>query len=551
MNGMDKAVQRIEDAILHNERIRIYGDYDVDGTVSTAMLIRYLRHIGAQADYYIPQRFTEFYGLSCETVDDCLRDNISLLITVDTGTTATEAIAYAQNTGIDVIVCDHHEPTDTLPPAYALLNPIMPDSTYPFKNLCACGVTFKLLQALCAHHNEPHAAYDYLDLVAIATAADMVPLIGENRTLVHFGLERMNQQPLPGIRGLMECTNITLGTITSSTLVYNLAPLINAAGRMGDAERAVELMLTEDPLQAFRFAQDLESKNYQRRVIDDKTFSEAQVMAEEMITKQHRRSLVLYHPDWHVGVINIVASRLAEKYHLPTIMLTSIDHVAKGSARSIKNFDIHAALKQCRQYLRQFGGHKYAAGLSLDEQNIAALRDAFDHIVRSTLSNDMLIPETPIDTEITFEDISPEFLTFLRLFAPFGYGNPKPAFLTRHVLPVGRASIVGKNHLRMRVRQNNLVFDAIGFALGNKLDLCNSGETLSLVYTIEEIRHNQRTSVQLYLKDIALTREQPLKVQPLHTDTTITAPLLDSTSNSNGYSPSISTAATSWKTPTA
>jgi single-stranded-DNA-specific exonuclease len=515
MDGMDKAVKRIEQAITNRERIRIYGDYDVDGTVTTAMLTRFLRLSGAEVDYYIPERFTEFYGLSTDTVEHCYNDGVSLLIAVDTGVTANDSIQYADDLGIDVIVCDHHEPADSLPNAYALLNPIKGTCSYPFKYLCACGVTFKLIQALAASRGVPEVAYDYLDLVAIASTADMVPLIGENRILVHFGLEQMNQNPRPGLRGLMECANITVGTISSSSIVYNLAPLINAAGRMGDAIRAVELMLTEDSLQAFRLAQDLESKNYRRRVIDEQTFLEAQKIAEDLIHREKRRSLVIHNPDWHVGVINIVASRLVEKYHLPTIMLTSIDHVAKGSARSIKNFDVHAALKQCQKHLKQFGGHKYAAGLSLEERNIPALRDDFDALAHAALSEEMLVPEILIDAELDFNTISPDFLNLLRKFSPFGYGNVKPCFMTENVFIAGRASVVGKNHLRFRARQESIVFEAIGFNLGEKLELCTTTEPLSIVYSIEEVMYHQRVSLQLYIKDIALTSQQPLRTREL------------------------------------
>lgn len=510
MSDMERAVERIQQAISSGQRIRIYGDYDVDGTVTTAMLTMFLRRIGAQVDYYIPERFTEFYGLSVETVENCYTDGISLLITVDTGVTALESIQTARDLDIDVIVCDHHEPPDSLPNATAILNPIKGNCPYPFKYLCACGVTFKLIQALAERFNMGDVPFEYLDLVAIASTADMVPLVGENRILVHYGLQKMNEKPRPGLRGLMECTNIKPGTINSSTIVYNLAPLINAAGRMGDAIRAVELMLTEDNLQAFRLAQDLESKNYRRRVIDDQTFTEAQKVAEELIA-EGRRSLVLHNPNWHVGVINIVASRLVEKYHLPTIMLTSIDNIAKGSARSIRNFDVHAALKKSQKYLRQFGGHKYAAGLSLEERNIPTLRNEFDAIARAALSEEMLVPEIVIDTELRFEDISADFLRLLRHFAPFGYGNIKPCFLTQNVVVSGRASIVGKNHLRFRARQEHYVFEAIGFNLGEKLDICNSGEPLSIVYTIEETLHHQRLSLQLYIKDVAPMREQPLR----------------------------------------
>jgi single-stranded-DNA-specific exonuclease len=507
MDGMDKAVERIEQAVANKEPIRIYGDYDVDGTVTTAMLTHFLRSIGAVVDFYIPKRFTEVYGMSTEIIETAFLEERKLLIAVDTGVTAVEAIDLANSLEMDVIVCDHHEPSDALPAAYALLNPIKGTCNYPFKNLCACGVTFKLIQALCSRRGVPEQAYQYLDLVAVASTADMVPLVGENRILVHFGLQHINELTRTGLKGLLDCTNAKVGTITSSTIVYNIAPLINAAGRMGDAFAAVELMLSDDDLHAFRLAQDLESKNYRRRVIDEQTFTEAIQMAEELINKEHRRSLVLYQPEWHVGVINIVASRLVEKFHLPTLMLTSIEGVAKGSARSIKNFDIHAALKQCSKLLKQFGGHKYAAGLSLEEKNIPALRDMFDEICRAALSETMIMPDIAVDAELSFADITPEFLEYHRHFAPFGYGNAKPCFVTHRINSSGRANVVGKNHLRFRARQNGAVIDSIGFNLGEKLDLCNGGEPLSIVYTIEEIIYNQRTTLQLYIKDVRLTSE--------------------------------------------
>lgn len=513
MDGMNNAVERIEQAIQKGDKIRIYGDYDVDGTVTTAMLTRFLRSIGANVDFYIPERATEVYGISIDSIETAFLEEIQLIIAVDTGVTAVEAITYAQSLGVDVIVCDHHEPSDALPPAFALLNPIKGLCPYPFKQLCACGVTFKLIQALCSNRGDSSTALQYLDLVAVASTADMVPLVGENRIFVHLGLQQMNESPRPGLKGLLDCTNIKLGTITSSTIVYNLAPLINAAGRMGDAYRAVDLMLTEDELSAFRLAQDLESKNYRRRVIDEKTFAEASKIADMLIEQENRRSLVIYNPEWHVGVINIVASRLVEKYHLPTILLTSIDNVAKGSARSIKNFDVHSALKQCQQYLKQFGGHKYAAGLSLEERNISSLRETFDTIARAALSDDMIIPEIQIDAMVNFSEISPEFLSYLRLFAPFGYGNAKPCFLTTDVHSVGRANIVGKNHLRFRARQNDNVMDAIGFNLGDRLELCHTGEPLTIVYTIEEVPYHGRINLQLYIKDIRMSSEQQISIQ--------------------------------------
>lgn len=505
MDGMEKAVKRIQKAIDTKEYIWVYGDYDVDGTASTAMLIHFLREQGTRVDYYIPDRFSEGYGVSCEGIGQAHQAGVSLILCVDSGITSVQPIEYSQSLGIDFIVCDHHEPAEELPPAYALLDPIKGTCPYPFKYLCASGVVFKLIQALCQNNGDTERAFRYLDFVAIASAADMVPLVGENRTLVHHGLQLLNSHPRPGLRGLMECIGIHAGTITSSTIIYNIAPRINAAGRLGDARKAVELLLAEDDLSAFRLAQDLESKNHQRRVIDEETFIDAKRMADELIQSKNYRSLVLYNPDWHVGVINIVASRMVETYNLPTIMLTNVDSIAKGSARSIKNFDVHSALKQCQVHLREFGGHKYAAGLSVEELNIPALRSAFDGIAHSLISEEMLTPELHIDTELQLNELSPHFIELLDVFAPFGYHNPKPVFVTHNVRLAKRATIVGKNHLKFRARQGNFLIDAIGFNLGDKIDVCSNAEPFSIVYTIEETYFHNRKHLQLYIKDLRPT----------------------------------------------
>ncbi len=521
MDGMEIAVQRILRAIENKELIRIYGDYDVDGTVSTAMLLHFLQAIGANAEFYVSDRFTEGYGISSEAIRDAKRDGVSVFISVDTGVTAVEPIRLAQDMGIDCIICDHHEPGESLPPALAILDPIKGTCSYPFKFLCGCGVTFKLIQGLCHTLGKPDFAYEYLDYVAIATSSDMVPLTGENRILVHFGLEKLNAKPRPGIAGLLVCTNTPVGTITSATIAFNLAPRINAAGRLGDASRAVELMLSENELHAFRLAQELESNNYQRRSIDDKTFREAREMAEELISKHQYRSLVLHNPDWHVGVINIVASRLVERFHLPTIMLTSLDGVAKGSARSIKNFDIHTALKLCSHHLKQFGGHKYASGLSVEEVNIPALREAFDTVARTMLTDEMILPEIVIDAEIAFSDLAGHFLNLLRQFAPYGYHNAKPQFITHHIFTAGRPVIVGRNHLKLRLRHGTTIMDAIGFNLGDLLELCSASTPLSIVYTIEESSHPRgKSMLQLYIKDIRSTDEAQTAIvtKPFHSD---------------------------------
>ncbi len=505
MDGVREAVERIERAQESGELIWIYGDYDVDGTTSTALLLHYLREFGCNVDYFITDRFSEGYGLTRSGLLEAADAGAGLIISVDMGTTSVDATRYAGEIGLDVIICDHHEPSDELPDVYALLNPIKPGCSYPFKSLCAGGVTFKLVQAMCTSRGVPEKALDYLDFVAVASASDMVPLVGENRTMVYFGLQRLNETPRPGFKGMFECSNIEVGTICSSTIVYNLAPRLNAAGRLGDARKAVELLLTENDIQAFRLAQELESKNHQRRVIDEKIFHEASAIADDLINKQNYRSLVLHDPNWHVGVINIVASRLVEKFHKPTIMLTTVDNVTKGSARSIKNFDIHQALHRCSHLLKQFGGHKYAAGLSLDASNVPELRDLFDEVARTTITDDMLIPEQQIDTELNLNELSPAFVELLQRFSPFGYQNFKPTFVSHNVHMVRRAKIVGKNHVKFRVRQGNFLIDAIGFNLGDRLSMLNSGKPISIIYTIEESMHRNSKHLQLYVKDLRPT----------------------------------------------
>lgn len=508
MDQMDIAVERVERAIAGNEKILIYGDYDVDGTTSAALLTHFLRSIGGDVEYYITDRFSEGYGLSREGVNLAREAGVSLIISVDMGTTSVDAAEYAFQSELDVIICDHHEPSESLPHVYALLNPIKGHCKYPFKGLCAGGVTFKLVQAMCIKRNMLERCYAYLDYVAVASAADMVPLVGENRTLVHFGLKELNSNPRPGFNGLFVCSNLTKGNICSSTIVYNIAPRLNAAGRLGDARKAVELLLADEEIHAFRLAQELESKNHQRRVIDERIFNEARSTAQKYVLENNYRSLVLHNPKWHVGVINIVASRIVEKFHLPTIMLTTVDNIAKGSARSIKNFDIHAALQKCSRYLKQYGGHKYAAGLSLDAENIPAFREAFDEVARSMISDEMLVPEQQIDTELNLNELSPKFVELLQLFSPFGYQNHKPTFVSHYVQVVRKAKIVGKNHIKFRIKQGNFVIDAIGFNLGSKIDICNSGKPVSLIYTIEESMHRNCKHLQLYIKDLRYTAGQ-------------------------------------------
>lgn len=502
MDGMDKVSARVERAVEDGEKIWIHGDYDVDGTSSTAMTLEFLRAIGANADYYIPDRMTEGYGLSHNSIDKAIEFGAKLIITVDCGITSNEPIDYANSHGVDVLICDHHEPGNILPSAFGILDPIKPGCSYPFKSLAACGVAFKLIQAICINRGEPERAYAYLDYVAIASAADIVPLVGENRILVHFGLQLLNSFPRPGLKSLVDCANLDLGNLTTSSVIFGLAPRINAAGRIGDAKRAVEMMIQKDEVKAYRIAQELEQENRKRRTLDEFTFDQAFRSAEKHLSGGNHRSLVLHSGDWHAGVIGIVASRLVEKFHLPTVMLTTMDGYAKGSARSIKEFDIHAALKSCESLLREFGGHKHAAGLSLPIENVPILREELDKVARSQITDEMLIPEILIDAPLSLSELSPVFFDKLRRFAPYGFSNHKPVFYSEGVLSANGVKIVGNNHLKFRAMQSNFIIDAIGFNLGDKLPVALSGKPFSLVYTLEENTYNGNTAPQIRIKDL-------------------------------------------------
>lgn len=502
MEDMQKAVERIEYAIRHKELIWIHGDYDVDGTTSTAMTLQFLRELGAQVQYYIPDRMTEGYGLSIASITAAKTAGASLVVTVDCGITSVDAVDAARHMGMDCIIVDHHKPGEKLPEALAILDPIKPGCPYPFKALAACGVAFKLIHALAISRGEPERAFAYLDFVAIASAADIVPILGENRILMHYGLELLNTFPRAGFKGLLECAGIQIGTVTTASVVYGLAPRINAAGRVGDARRAVEMMIQIDELAAFRIAQELEQENRRRRALDESAFDDASRRADEFLKDANKRSLVLFSPDWHAGIIGIVASRLVERFNMPSVMLTKFDDYAKGSARSVRSFDIFSALKSCEHHLQEFGGHKHAAGVSLPIANIDAFREAFDEQARVGISKEMLLPEIVIDTELHFNELSPDFISIIKRFAPFGHQNFRPVFHSNHVTSANGARIVGNNHLKFRAFQSNFVIDAIGFNLGDKIKHCADGKSFSIAYTIEENSFNGQTTPQLRLRDI-------------------------------------------------
>lgn len=503
MHNMDKAANRIIDAINNDEKIWIHGDYDVDGTTSTAILLHFLRELGVKVDIYIPDRYQFGHGLSEKSINMAIENDVTLLITVDVGVTSVEAVDYANSKKLDVIICDHHEPGPEIPRSYTILNPILEDCNYPFKYLAACGVVFKLLQAITIKLGIPEKAYEYLDFVALATIADMVPLIGENRVFVSEGLKLINNNPRPGFKGLLHCTRLKIGQINSTNIVFAIAPLINAAGRMGDALRSVEMMVQKDENSAFAIAQQLEEENRRRRAFDYQTFEEAIEIAEKQI-KEGRRALVIHKSDWHPGVIGIVASRLVDRFNLPTVLLTSIDSIAKGSARSCNNFDVHSALKKASHLMLEFGGHKHAAGLSMSEEHVDELRNIFENAAKEEINSDLLTPEILIDIELKLNELSPNFFTILNKFSPFGYLNYKPVFYSKGVNTINGVKIVGNNNIKFRAIQNNFVIDAIGYGLANKMHILTSGKPFSILYNLEINNFNGSNHPQLYIKDIKI-----------------------------------------------
>lgn len=507
MDGMDRAVERIEQSLARKEKIFVFGDYDVDGTNSVAMLYSFFRRHGLGADrlmYYIPDRIKEGYGVSRLAIDRAKDFGTNVMITIDCGITAIDQVDYARSQGLDVIICDHHEPGEKLPNALAVLDPLKPGDPYPFKHLCGCGVGFKLMQAVARSKGEEESVYDYVDYVTLATAADIVPMVEENRTLVKLGLEHINTNPRPGLQALIESSGLKLGKLTSGQIVFVLAPRNNAVGRLGDAMRAVELLSSTDITTARSYAQILEEENRNRRKIDEDTFLHAQELVENFLDLENDSAIILHQEHWHPGVIGIVASRLVEKYYRPTIMMTTVNGIAKGSARSVAGFDIYQALKRVEDKLLQFGGHKYAAGLAVAVDRIDEFREAFNAVVKELMTDELLIREIVIDAEIGLKELTPRFQRILKEFAPFGPKNQRPVFVARNLEVTGMPRIVGKNHLRFRVRQNGLVFDAIGFNLGEKKEQLK--QRIDVVFSVDDtegygLSGNGDSFPQLKVKD--------------------------------------------------
>ena len=505
MDGMQDATDRVIEAITNNQKIVVYGDYDVDGTSSSALMYLFLKELDADVEVHIPNRLTDGYGLSNESIDYLAEKKTELMITVDCGITAVEEIAHASEHGIDTIICDHHKPKEIIPNAVAVLDPIKPGCEYPFKYLSGAGVAFKLARAVADRVGQKDIVLQYLDLVALSAAADIVSLTDENRILVRKGMELINTNPRPGILALIKSAKKEPGTLTAGQIVFTIAPRINAVGRMGDAMRAVNLLVADNDSEAKELALVLEDENYKRRKIDEVTFSHAIELIDKTIDLENDLGIILHEESWHPGVIGIVASRVVEKYNRPAIMLSTIDGLAKGSARSISGFNIYQPLEMCKDLLIQFGGHEAAAGVTLEVENIPKFRKRFNEILHESMTNKDFLPVIKVDIKISLSDITPKFIRILDQFSPFGPGNMRPVFISENVQLANYPRIVGKNHFLTSLRQNgsDKVFDTIGFNLGyfaNVID--KEKDLLDIVYTIETITKNGATFPQIRLKDI-------------------------------------------------
>ncbi len=506
MTGMRDGVQRVTEAFCNNEKMIIYGDYDVDGITATTLLYMVLGKLGGNVDYYLPNRLVEGYGLSRDGIDEAKSRGVTLIITVDTGITAVEEVEYARSVGLDVIITDHHEPGGTIPKATAVINPKTDGANYP-DELSGVGVAFKFAQALYQAHNQDERDLDeHLDLVAMGTAADIVPLVGENRVLTKFGIRQIARTTKPGLKSLTFVAGLMGKDISTGQVVFILAPRINALGRLGDAKEAVRLLSTRDEKVASEIARKLDDENKRRKEIDETTLREALSQIDEVVDLENDRAIVLAGEGWHQGVIGIVASRIVERYHLPTIMISVTDGEGKGSARSIPGFHLCEALKECEHLLIKYGGHKYAAGLSIRDDRIEEFREEFKRVSINHLSNEDITPKLHIDLEIELTDINDHLMQTIEEFSPFGPQNMRPVFLTRNCEVVGQPYMVGRNHLKMRVRKGDPVFDVIGFGFGQMAHLISSkGCLVDMAYVIEYNTYNDVTRKQIRLKDIKLT----------------------------------------------
>ncbi len=503
MKDMDVAVSRIENAIVNQENILVFGDYDVDGTTAVSLVASYLKSFYPNIATYIPDRYAEGYGISFQGIDFAEDNGFTLIIALDCGIKSINHVAYAKEKNIDFIICDHHRPGDSLPDAIAVLDPKRDDCNYPYDELCGCGVGFKLIQALSQNRNQTiDDLIPYLDLVATAIAADIVPITGENRVLAHFGLQVINASPRPGIAALIQ--QIKKQSLTITDVVFVIAPRINAAGRIKHGNHAVELLTEFNLEQAQQFAKEIEDYNSERKGLDKQITQEALLQIEEN-NEQERFTSVVFQENWHKGVIGIVASRLIDTYYRPTLVFTQSGDYYAASARSVRGFDVYNALEACSEHLEQFGGHKYAAGMTLKAENYEAFKNAFEKVVQETIDSELLTPEIEVDAKINFSDINPKLIRILKQFEPFGPENMTPVFVTKNAIDTGYPKFMGANneHIRLFVKQNNSEgIAAIGFNLANKKELIANQKPFQMAYCIDENEWNGQLSLQLRLKDI-------------------------------------------------
>lgn len=513
IEDMSKAVNRLNAAMGAKERIMVYGDYDVDGVTAVALVYKYLQNYYSNIEYYIPTRYEEGYGISRKSIEYAKENDVKLVIVLDCGIKAVEEIAYAKELGIDFIICDHHVPDEILPPAVAILNPKLPDSGYPCKHLSGCGVGFKFMQAFAmsnglTNHNELESL---LDLVAVSIAADIVPIIGENRVMAQYGLKRINSNPNLGLRSIIRLCKLTNKNITISDVIFKIGPRLNASGRMQSGIEAVDLLVCRDLHDAYERGKDIDQYNKDRKELDKRITDEANALVEHNINIVHgKKSIVVYNKDWHKGIIGIVASRLTELYYKPSVVLTYSNGMATGSSRSVQGFDIYSAVNSTRDLLENFGGHTYAVGLSLKEENIAEFSERFEEYVASHIQPNQLSPQIEIDAVIPFADITPEFISWLKKFDPYGPGNQKPIFWSRNVIDFGTSKLVGKNleHIKLELEDNSTsrVINAIAFNMAPYFEHIHAHKPIDICYTIEQTSSAKKgDTIQLMIKDIRLS----------------------------------------------
>ena len=505
MKDMGQAVERIIQAFTANEKILVFGDYDVDGTTAVACMYQFIKSQHLKTEFYIPHRYREGYGVSKAGIDFALENGFSLIISLDCGIKSVELVQYASELGIDFIICDHHLPDAQLPAAVAILNPKQKDCNYPYKELCGCGVGFKLITALCQKLGLPvETAYQYLDLVATAIAADIVSMTGENRVLSYYGLKKANENPNNGIKALSILSGF-VKKLEINSLVFIIAPRVNAAGRMDEGRKAVMMFVAKTVEEAMKWAEELHIDNTNRKEADANITEEALSIIGSDTILMNRKSTVIFQPHWHKGVVGIVASRLIEHYYRPTIVLTQSGEYAAGSARSVSGFNVYEAIHQCKDLLLGYGGHFYAAGMTLEINKVDAFCQKFEEIVAATIHPELLIPEIVVDAEITLQDVRWRFYEILCQMEPFGPDNLRPVFITRGVFNTGFSKIVKENHVRFSLKQNGVTLTGIGFNMADKMPLLQTNYPLDIIYKIEENEWNGEKTLQLKVLDFKIS----------------------------------------------